>query len=234
MLDVLLESRSHTPRRLGGTMASAVLHAVLVSAAVALARPSRGHATPPALTEGPILFVPPPPAPGPRSKARGISKGGAVTRVVTFRGPDITMTDVPPIDLVVLSIDDGISCDACKPDLVTRSQVPSGLSSDSPLATGILDEREVDRSPRLIGHPAAPRYPAALRESGVQGAVVVQLVVDTLGRVDMSEVRIIHSAHALLTDAVQEVLPRYRFVPGEAGGRRVSTRVQIPFEFRLR
>jgi protein TonB len=88
--------------------------------------------------------------------------------------------------------------------------------------------------PRLLGRPIEPRYPAALRESGVQGSVVVQFVVDTLGRADLRDVQIIQSPHPLFTDSVRDALARYRFAPGEVAGRRVPTRVQIPFEFRLR
>jgi hypothetical protein len=34
-------------------------------------------------------------------------------------------------------------------------------------------------------------------------------------------------------ESVREALARYRFSVGEAGGRKVRTRVQLPFEFTL-
>jgi hypothetical protein len=46
-------------------------------------------------------------------------------------------------------------------------------------------------------------------------------------------VQLVESPHLLLTDAVRAALARFRFTPGEAQGRRVRTRVQIPFEFTI-
>ena len=39
---------------------------------------------------------------------------------------------------------------------------------------------------------------------------------------------------AEFAESVRAALPRFRFSPGEAGGRKVRTRVQIPFDFTLR
>jgi protein TonB len=120
--------------------------------------------------------------------------------------------------------------------------VGRGLPADSPIGVGrtlgggdgsALDERDVDRAPRLIGAAQEPRYPAALRESGIQGRVVVQFVVDTLGRAELGELQVVESAHPRFVDAVRDALARYRFSVGEAAGRKVRTRVQLPFEFTL-
>jgi periplasmic protein TonB len=78
-----------------------------------------------------------------------------------------------------------------------------------------------------------PQYPERLRAAGVTGRVVVRLVVDTLGRVEPASVAIRESAHDLFAQAVRAVIPSLRFVPAEAGGRRVRMLVDLPFEFRL-
>jgi protein TonB len=67
----------------------------------------------------------------------------------------------------------------------------------------------------------------------VTGRVVVRLVVDTVGRVEPATITIRESSHDLFTQAVRAILPALRFVPAEAGGRRVRMLVDIPFEFRL-
>ena len=63
--------------------------------------------------------------------------------------------------------------------------------------------------------------------------MVVQCVVDTLGRAELAELQVIETAHPLFVDAVCSALARYRFSVGEAAGRKVRTRVQIPCEFAL-
>jgi protein TonB len=104
----------------------------------------------------------------------------------------------------------------------------SGMGGDP------VDERLVERSPRMVGRVPEPRFPAMLRAAGIEGRVLVQLVVDTLGRAEPDGVQIVEASHPLFAEAVREVLPRYRFTPGEVGGRKVRTRVQIPFAFTLR
>jgi hypothetical protein len=49
----------------------------------------------------------------------------------------------------------------------------------------------------------------------------------------VSELQVIETPHAQFVDAVRAALAHYRFSVGEAGGRRVRTRVQIPFDFTL-
>jgi protein TonB len=62
---------------------------------------------------------------------------------------------------------------------------------------------------------------------------VVQFVVDTVGRAELADLQVIEAPHPLFVDAVRSALARYRFSVGEAAGRKVRTRVQIPFEFTL-
>jgi protein TonB len=235
MLDVLLESRSHTPRRLGGTIASALLHTALITAAVAVARPTRGGAVVATRRDSTVIYVVPPEPAHPSHSQRPSGGSRTGTPMPTFSPPNVTIADGSVVDLHGGPvIDDVVSCRECTGGPVTGSSITSGLPYGDAIPTGVVDGREVDRAPRLLGTPVEPHYPAGLRESGVQGSVVAQFVVDTLGRVELGGLQIIQSPHALFTESVREALARYRFAPGEVAGRRVPTRVQIPFEFRLR
>ncbi|HYD52095.1 MAG TPA: energy transducer TonB [Gemmatimonadaceae bacterium] len=84
----------------------------------------------------------------------------------------------------------------------------------------------------LPGNPA-PRYPDALRASAIEGDVVMQFVIDSMGRVDPSSQKVISSAHDLFTESVKNILPRLRFKPAEVGGRKVRMLVQQPFMFSI-
>lgn len=80
---------------------------------------------------------------------------------------------------------------------------------------------------------AGPRYPTALRESGVEGEVLAQFVVDQDGQAEMRTLRVLKSSHADFTRAVREYLPRMRFSPAELDGCKVRQVVQLPFAFKL-
>jgi protein TonB len=71
-----------------------------------------------------------------------------------------------------------------------------------------------------------------LHTAKVEGDVLVQFVVDTLGRVDSTTFHVLKSTHDLFTLAVKDVVFRYRFRPAELGGRSVKQLVQMPFDFR--
>jgi protein TonB len=73
----------------------------------------------------------------------------------------------------------------------------------------------------------------SLRERGINGHVAVQFVIDTLGRAEMGGLTIVEATDPLFAQSVRTVLPRYRFSPGEVGGQKVRTLVQLPFDFTL-
>jgi len=77
----------------------------------------------------------------------------------------------------------------------------------------------------------SPRYPEILLSAGVEGQVLGQFVVDTLGRVESGSFKVIRSDHDLFSAAVEEAVPAMRFFPAEVGGRKVKQLVQQPFIF---
>ena len=76
-----------------------------------------------------------------------------------------------------------------------------------------------------------PVYPPHLRAAGVQGRVELQVVVDTLGRVERGTLRIVHSDHPAFEAPAIESLRGARFRPARVMGRAVRVLVQIPVAF---
>ncbi len=233
MLNVLLESRAQRPRRLRTTIASVLLHAALAAGAVALTMPGAEPANATEPHEPGPIFV----SPTIDSPTRVIREPNAATTRPP-RLPDAMNPVIP--DLVApmpdIRIGTGLPpVDAVLGDPRGPSRATPGVGDPLALSApgGAIDSRDADRAPRVLGRAVEPYYPATLRTAGIQGRVVVQFVVDTLGRAELGELQVLDSPHPLLTDAVREALARFRFSPGEAGGRRVRTRVQIPFEFAL-
>ena len=233
MLNVLLESRAPRTRRVGGTLASTFVHGALMAGAVMLTvQPSRVNATDAPKTR-PIIYVPldrKPEAPRPHAPVSHQSSQTTVAPpapapVLKFNGPD-----VPVIHDVVPS-----NSTATPEEFGSGIQTTGPIGAPSAIGTpgGVVDEHLVDRSPRIIGTPVQPAFPSALRQSGRGGRVLVQFVIDTTGRAEMDGFKVMETSDPLFAESVRNVLPRYRFSAGEAGGRKVRTLVQLPFDFTL-
>ena len=139
---------------------------------------------------------------------------------------------VPAIDVVTPNAPERLVGEELGPGVITSGGPGSSIGVGGTVA-GVVDERLVDRAPRLIGRAEPPTFPPALRASGKNGRVLIQFVVDTLGRAEMEGLRIVEADDPLFSEAVRRALPHYRFSPGEAGGRKVRTLVQLPFDFTL-
>ena len=94
-------------------------------------------------------------------------------------------------------------------------------------------EFQVERSVRPLPNQPGPHYPEWMRNSGIEGQVLAQFVVDTLGRADMSTFKALRSTGADFTYAVRTALPRMAFEPAALGNRKVKQVVQMPFVFSL-
>jgi periplasmic protein TonB len=101
-----------------------------------------------------------------------------------------------------------------------------GSDGGEPLSGDRVEKPAVQRA----GNPA-PKYPSLLESTRVEGTVLAQFVVDTLGRVDMSTLEIVASSNDLFSAALEKALPRWRFHPAEAGGRKVKQIVRLPLKF---
>jgi protein TonB len=91
----------------------------------------------------------------------------------------------------------------------------------------------VDTIPFRVGQPSPIRllnlphivYPPDLKEAGVSGGVVVNLVVDTAGRVEPASVEVTASTNPEFSRAACDALPQSRYAPFAVNGDR--RRVQL-------
>ncbi len=139
---------------------------------------------------------------------------------MNFNLPPIDVTDVPsrPVDFPQHRIGDA-----------TPEENANGIGSTD----GVFHADQVEKQVSLIPGSALPRYPEALRSSGVEGQVIALFVVDERGLPESDSVRFLRSDNALFEDAVRRALPRMHFIPAEIGGRRVRQLVQMPFVFMI-
>jgi protein TonB len=76
-------------------------------------------------------------------------------------------------------------------------------------------------------------YPPGLRRRNVEGEVLVEYVVDTLGRMMPSTFKVLKSTDPQFDRSVRNFLRDSRFIPAERKGRKVRQLVQQPFNFQL-
>ncbi len=98
-------------------------------------------------------------------------------------------------------------------------------------AGGTYDISKLDQVPRAKGLQARPQYPAALRAAGVEGQVVVDLVVDRDGNVQNAFAA--KSSQPEFAAAALAAVNQWKFSPGRKDGRNVNTHMLVPFEFSL-
>jgi protein TonB len=239
MFSTLLESRHRGSRSLGSIMTSAGAHGALIAAAVAMTMTGRANATvAPDISrrETPVFLSParrPEPASPSRVNHAPVAPTSALITPVRL-AVDVNLAAALPST----PIDLGAIAPADETSGAGRSAIPSdGITgpdrSDIGALGAVIGERDVDRVPRMLRGAAQPRYPETLRAAGIAGRVVLQFVVDTSGRAEPESVEVLESTRAEFADAVRAALSRLRFTPGEVSGRRVRTRVQLPFEFSL-
>ena len=107
--------------------------------------------------------------------------------------------------------------------------------SQKPIALGdsIMTELQVDSAVVRYEDGAAPPYPESMLRRRIEGSVIVQYVVDTLGHADTTTFRVISATHADFARAVKTTLPRMRFRPAVMSNRLVPQLVQQPFAFKI-
>ena len=94
----------------------------------------------------------------------------------------------------------------------------------------------VEQPPKIIGGLAslnqAVKYPKVALQSGVEGSVIVQVVVNEQGL--PTSPKVVRSASPLLEEAAVTAVMAQKFEPGKQRGRAVKTAITIPVKFRLK
>jgi periplasmic protein TonB len=236
MFDNLIESRASKQKRAGGTFASTVIHAILISGAVMGTLHAKEELEKPKAEKVEFVQVKKDEPPPPKEEVKPPP-------------PEVVMKAPPPKGFQVLTAP--IKIPDVLPDIdlkksVTNEEDFTGKGVAGGFAKGVVGgtpqpvnenqtyfefqvEKQVQPAP---GNPN-PRYPDMLRSANVEGEVLAQFVVDTTGKADMREFKVLKSTHDLFTNAVRSTLPQMKFYPAEVGGKKVKQLVQMPFQFSL-
>jgi hypothetical protein len=99
---------------------------------------------------------------------------------------------------------------------------------DCPAARRLAAENpalDVDRNPAPVAMKPAVLQPGKIPPGviGAKGAVIkADVIIDTLGRADMTTFKIIKSSHPWLTADVKRAIPKWKYSPAELAGCKVA------------
>jgi len=86
-------------------------------------------------------------------------------------------------------------------------------------------------TPPILETMPSPEYPDAARSMGIEGTVMVAVVVGTDGRVEQT--RILESSDPVFDQAAIAAMAELRFKPASWEGVPVRAEVAVPIQFRL-
>jgi periplasmic protein TonB len=143
----------------------------------------------------------------------------------------IEVPDDSIMDDVILDLDAAL--DINEPAALPPPPPPPAAREDRPAVAEIFVV--VEEMPEIVGGTARlyelVRYPEMARLAGLEGLVVVQVVVETDGR--PSNPLILRSAGPGLDEAALEAVMKLVFTPGKQRNEPVRVRFQVPVRFRL-
>ena len=136
-------------------------------------------------------------------------------------------TPPPPITLeqINMSLEPGIgsslSGDFALPTFDVDAKSLGGLD--------IFDISELDQPPEPR-RQISPVFPPEAKRMSLSGRVVVEFIVTTEGRV--IDAKVVSSSDSIFNNYALDAVRKWVFTPGEKGGKKVNTRVQISIPFR--
>lgn len=229
MLTTLIESRAHTQRNASGTAAAVLAHAVLIGGAL-YATASATVAPDETPVQVVLHYIQSRPAP----KAVAQQAPAPVAPKPQQHAPTIPVAPVdvapnlPPVDVPLA----GPSTSPASDFPVPAGEPNTGEGTAAVAEPSVYDASEVE-SQVAIKSGFRPEYPVSLRNSGVEGRVIVQFIVTADGKTDASSIRILSATNDQFAESVRQALLKSKFRAAKIGSRTVPQLVQQLFVFKL-
>ena len=166
----------------------------------------------------------------------------AVTEIIQTR--QLVMPPPPPRPSIPVVVPDNEILEDDDLDLDASLDIGTPLLATAPPPPAedpVNDEPEreffmlVEEMPEMVGGYAALSgdlvYPMTARRAGIEGLVVVQVLIDATGT--PSRPQVTSAVHDILDEAAVSAVVKQRFTPGRQRGKAVPVMMAIPVRFRL-
>jgi protein TonB len=224
VFDHLIESKRTKNRRKGFGLGavSLVIHTVVIAAAV-YATLNAGQTDNSVKVDTTAVFLDQPKAEKPPEQ-QPVQLDVPLKGFQTVVAPDVIPTNIPPVNLQ----------EHFDPKDYSGSGVEGGLSTGMvPTGNEVFMESIVEEKPAVLSGPTL-QYPELLRQAGIQGRVMVQAIIDTLGRAEAGSVKVLQSPNPGFDQSAKNYMLKTLFRPARAHGRAVRVLVQLPIDYRLK
>ena len=224
MFDHLIESRhrSDKKRLFGVGFFSLVMHTVLIAGAI-YATLGATEANTDVVMDTTMVYLNQPQQQE-EEQPKVVQLDVQLKGFQTVVAPTAIPTDIPPINLQ----------EKFDPRDYTGTGVEGGIGTGIvPTGDQVYAEAVVEEKPEMLSGPQ-PEYPQLLRTAGIEGQVLVQVVIDTMGRAEPNSLKIIRSPNPGFDQPVKSAVMRALFRPARVHGRAVRVLVAIPYNFTLK
>ena len=229
MFENLIESKPRSPKTLGQTVLSLLLHGLVIFGAV---KATQGVAETiknrPVDTTMVFLKPPEPPKPPPEQPPPDVivAANPPPKGFQTVVAPTDIPKDIPPVDLNQKPFD---------PRDFTGKGVEGGVGRGIEGGTGPISdvflEAQLDDPVQVISQPQ-PRYPPVLASAGITGRVEMQFIVDTTGHVEPPSFKLLKTSHPAFGEPAREAILKSLIKPARFKGRPVRQLVQQAVAFK--
>jgi periplasmic protein TonB len=223
VFDHLIESKRRGDKKqvFGVGFISLLLHTVLIAAAI-YATLGATEASSEVLVDTTVVFLNQPKEQEEQPKV--VQLDVQLKGFQTVVAPTSIPTDIPPINLE----------EKFDPRDYSGTGVEGGIGTGIvPSSDQVYAEAVVEEKPEMLS-ARQPDYPQLLRTAGIEGTVIVQVVIDTMGRAEPNSLKIIRSPNPGFDQPVKNAVLQALFRPARVHGRAVRVLVQIPFNFTLK
>ncbi len=222
MLDVLIESKKQSQggKIAGTSVVSLVFHTLAIGGLV-YATLTAGQSDDSVKADTALVYIqqetkqpdqPPPPQLDVQFKG-----------FQTVVAPTDIPTDIPPVNLQ----------DHFDPRDFTGVGVEGGVGTGIVPSGDVFSVDVVQERPERLAGPQ-PMYPPLLMQAGIEGTVMVQAIIDTMGRVEPSSLKITQTANPGFNESAKQTVLKSLFRPARVYGRAVRVLIQLPVTYTIR
>ena len=249
MMEVLVASNPRRQAGLAELLTSTFLHVGLLALAV-LTTHTAVQTVREIVSDTTLIFLPrlaPPEVEKAPPKPAGGPEGGSAM-IISINPPprgfqvidalSEVPTEIPPVDLSMKTLDARDFTGRGVEGGVGWGVVGGTGPADQPPAeiAELLynaDSKDARFVPAELVEQPVFRYPPVLEEAGIPGRVVLQFVIDTLGKVEAGSIKILEQTHEAFAGAAREGVLAAHFSPARHGDRAVRQLSKWPVKFTL-
>jgi len=155
-------------------------------------------------------------------------QGESVDRTTSTGPIDVALPPLPTVDLPPLA-----PLPLTHAGAASRERASAlGAAAPQPAADDPWNPALVDEAPALLA-ARMPPYPDMLRAAGITGRVVLEAVIDTLGRAEPGSAVVVQSANPGFDGPARQYILGAQFRPARVHGRAVRVLIRVPIDFTL-